>query len=179
MLARALLKEAIAEGRNIIFDSVLKSERGAREVMTQLNEAGYAVQIVDVEVSLEISQERIMSRWRHGYERGLDSSDPHHFGGRWVPMEYATDVQKGPKGVSKPQDVAQKMANEFPNVTAFRRWRTTQIETAESPARGHWQVNQTRIERGGALTDATRVTAPEAAYRPRVPGHAERGGIER
>lgn len=64
LLARQLRADAIADELNIVVDTVLSSESGAREVGAQLQQAGYEVSVVDVETTYAISAARVEQRWR-------------------------------------------------------------------------------------------------------------------
>lgn len=105
--------------------------------------------MIDVEVSYEISQARIMNRWKRAYEAALDGRD--EWGGRWVPSEFARAVFDGPAGRSKPETVAAQLVETCPAVSRYRVYRTTKDATATSPAVGSWDKDLVRQEPGGPL----------------------------
>ncbi|MGL4340136.1 MAG: zeta toxin family protein [Rhodoglobus sp.] len=82
-LAKKLRDEAIRAGENIVIDTVLSNVADAQALGQRLNDAGYDVRVIDVEVSYELSEERIRSRWEHAYTTAHDGGDS--LGGRWVP----------------------------------------------------------------------------------------------
>lgn len=121
-LAAALRSDAIAAGDNVIVDTVLGSEAAALALGKQLSEAGYRVQIADVEVPFALSEARIRERWEKSYSRALENGAG--LGGRWVPSEYARGVFDGPDGRSHPEANARRLAESCPAVTRFRVFRT-------------------------------------------------------
>jgi len=90
MLAKRLQREAIAEGTNVVIDTVLSKPDQAVSLGERFAAAGYTVEVVDVEVPFELSAARIEKRWHESYEEALETGDG--LGGRWVPSEYAREV---------------------------------------------------------------------------------------
>lgn len=121
-LSKDLRARAIAAGDNIIVDTVLAGEGSAITLGDQLAQAGYMVQVVDVEVPFALSEQRIRSRWENEYVAALEGRDG--LGGRWVPSEYARDVFEGPEGRSKPEHTARLLAERCPAVADYRVYRT-------------------------------------------------------
>lgn len=74
-LAKRLRAESIRAGANIVIDTVLSSEVSALGLGKQLEEAGYGVEVVDVEVPYELSESRIAKRWQQSYEVALESGE--------------------------------------------------------------------------------------------------------
>ena len=74
-LAKSLRADAIAAGDNIVIDTVLSNESDALALGQRLNEAGYDVRVIDVEVPYELSEERIRGRWEHAYTTALEGGD--------------------------------------------------------------------------------------------------------
>lgn len=128
LLAKQLRDEAIARNDNVVIDAVLSSVDNALALGSQLEAAGYDVEVVNVEVSFEISEERIAQRWQESYELALtnaNSADPHErLGGRWVPSEYARDVFNGPFDRSRSEVAAEALAKNCMAVKRYRRFRT-------------------------------------------------------
>ena len=122
MLAASMRDEALRDGTNIVIDTVLSSPEKAADIGRRLERAGYDVEVIDVEVPYALSEERIASRWRGDYLDALDKGEG--LGGRWVPAEFAREVFNGPDGKSRPEAVAQGLAESAPNVVRFSRYRT-------------------------------------------------------
>lgn len=170
-LAKSLRADAIAAGDNIVIDTVLSKQAAALALGQLLNEAGYDVRVIDVEVPYELSEERIRGRWQQAYTTGLEVGDS--LGGRWVPSEYARDVFDGPDGSSKPEAAARALAEQCPAVSRYRVFRTTMDEArsaaAESRlAQSRVEVDKSRSQRGSALlaTALARTQTRAAASRP-------------
>ncbi|MGP5695156.1 zeta toxin family protein [Brachybacterium alimentarium] len=148
-LSKALRARAIAAGDNIIVDTVLAGEGSAITLGDQLAQAGYMVQVVDVEVPFALSEQRIRSRWEKEYVAALESGEG--LGGRWVPSEYARDVFDGPEGHSKPEHTARLLAERCPAVADYRVYRTgieqARLKRAVPALEVHWQ----RSRPGAAL----------------------------
>ena len=142
MLAVRLRHESIDAGTNLVVDSVLSNEASALALGRRLESAGYRIEVIDVEVPYEISDGRIAARWQQSYEKALTGENA--LGGRWVPSEYAHDVFDGPGGKSKPEAVAQKLAEACPAVDRYRLWRTTSEGTATTTPVGSWEKDLTR-----------------------------------
>lgn len=121
-LAKALRSDAIEAGDNIVIDAVLADADKAVELGRQLAGAGYAVWVIDVEVSRQVSEERIRKRWRESYIDACAGADP--LGGRWVPSEYAKEVFDGPAGMSRPAHAARRLADECLAVRLYRMYST-------------------------------------------------------
>lgn len=160
LLAKGLRDDAIAAGDNIVIDAVLSKRSSALALGQRLDEAGYDVSVIDVEVPYELSEERIRGRWQHAYRTGLEGGDS--LGGRWVPSEYARDVFDGPGSSSKPEAAARALAEQCPAVSRYRVFRTTveearAAEAENRPARATIEVDQSRRTPGAALVDTALV----------------------
>lgn len=151
MLSKQLRANAIERGDNIVVDTVLSSESSAREIGKTLEQAGYDVQVVDVEVPESVSQDRIRSRWEQAYETAERDGDG--MGGRWVPSEYARDVFNGPDGKSKPEHAAQVLAETCPAVTRYRVYRTTEEQAKEAQPKPTVEKDLSRANAGSPLVD--------------------------
>lgn len=151
-LAKALRDDAIQAGDNIIVDTVLADEAKALALGGLLAEAGYDVEVVDVEVPFGLSEQRIQSRWRHSYEAALDSGGT-ELGGRWVPSEYARDVFTGTGGQSKPEAAARSLAEKCEAVTRYRVYRTGMDQAHMQNAVPVLEIHKHRKEHGASLLD--------------------------
>lgn len=172
-LAKSLRGDAIAAGDNIVIDTVLSNEVDAVALGQRLNEAGYDVRVIDVEVPYELSEERIRGRWEHAYTTALEGGDS--LGGRWVPSEYARDVFNGPGGSSKPEAAARSLAEQCPAVGRYRVFRTTAAEARlagaeKRPAQSTLEVDKSRSSRSATLvnTELARTQQRAAVARPTV-----------
>lgn len=102
-LSTQLRSECIADGLNIVVDKVLHSADGAKQLMAELDEAGYRVEIVEVRVPFEVSQQRITRRWEEAYEASLHGEDD--LGARWVPYQFARKVFDAPGTSPSPRSL--------------------------------------------------------------------------
>lgn len=134
-LAAALRQSLIETRTNVIVDTVLGSEGPARTIGEQFAAAGYEVTVIDVEVTFEISEDRIKQRWQeamHDVEIGVDGV----LGGRWVPSTYARPLFETKHGRSKSQDVAEKLATSCPVVIRYERYYTSPEQHRSSQRKG-------------------------------------------
>lgn len=113
-LAMRLQQAALDEGVNVVVDTVLSRPRSAIALGARLARAGYRVEVIDVEVPYEVSQERIAGRWREAYERAMSTGEG--LGGRWVPSVYASTVFDSATGRSTSQEAAVELAQTCPVV---------------------------------------------------------------
>lgn len=148
-LASTARNAAIADGLNVVVDTVLSKESSAAQLASQLTRAGYAVRVVDVECSYDASAARVESRWRQVTRDYLQDPDRTGLGGRWVPSEYARSVfppELGGRSLS--EGVARTLAERCPAVTRYEVHRVA--DPAASP------VLESALERtrpGGPLLD--------------------------
>lgn len=117
-LAKSLRADAIANGDNIVLDTVLSNEDDALALGQRLEAAGYSIRVIDVEVPYEVSEERIVLRWSEAIADAEAGKDP--LGGRWVPSAYARPLFDTDHGRARSQDIAAKLA-ENPAVTRYER----------------------------------------------------------
>lgn len=171
-LAKALRDDAIQAGDNVIIDTVLAGEAKALALRALLTEAGYDVDVVDVEVPFELSEQRIQSRWMHSYEAALGSGGS-ELGGRWVPSEYARDVFAGPDGRSKPEAIARSLAEKCAVVTRYRVYRTGMDQAHMQTAIPVLEVDKQRAEHGAYLADVDQPAARDGG----VPGRRGAGPL--
>ncbi|MFS0700066.1 zeta toxin family protein [Cellulomonas sp. 179-A 4D5 NHS] len=120
LLANQLQAQALQEGTNVVIDSVLSNPDKAVALGERLVRAGYTVEVIDVEVPFDLSQQRIAGRWRESYESAVLTGDG--LGGRWVPSLYARSVFDETTGRSKSQESAARLAQACPAVQRFRRF---------------------------------------------------------
>ncbi|WP_228512343.1 zeta toxin family protein [Clavibacter sp. VKM Ac-2872] len=159
---------ALRGGKNVVIDTVLSSDTKARQIMGELERAGYDVQVMDVEVPREVSEERIRTRWQEGNERA-DKGDG--LGGRWVPSEFGAWVYGQPDGSSRPEANARMVAEESPAVSRYRVYRKTAEQEREDPrAPAVLVTDMSRATRGGPLVPTRSGSAAEAPQARVLPG---------
>lgn len=156
-LAKQVRDDALRQGKNVIIDTVLSSDKTARELARTFESRGYAVEVLDVEVPFEISAGRIARRWQSSYEKALGKGG---LGGRWVPSQYARGVFDGPNGKTKSEAAAKVLAEECPVVQRYRVFRTTQEGTPERPAVAECEVDLRRTAPGADLQGERSPIAP-------------------
>ena len=139
--------------------------------MGELERAGYDVQVVDVEVPREVSEERIRTRWREGNERAEKGEG---LGGRWVPSEFGSWVYGAPDGGSRPEANARMVAEESPAVSRYRVYRTT-AEQAEAKAPPVLETDMSRATRGGPRVPTRSGPAAEVPQARALPGITRTG----
>ncbi len=152
-LAKRLRRRAMANGDNIVIDSVLSSQEDAAKLSAELVAAGYEVQVIDLEVPYEFSQQKIRERWAEARRDALSGGDP--LGGRWVPSDYARYVFDGPNGVPRPEAVARWLAEHCPLVKQYRLFRKKMEQVNQPHAVPTLETEMTRATPGGPLTEAT------------------------
>ncbi len=70
-------RDAVARGENLIVDGTLAWKSHAKRLVSDLSQAGYTIQIVDVEAPKGVAAERIVARWRQGFLQALNEpADP-------------------------------------------------------------------------------------------------------
>lgn len=148
LLANQLQVQALQEGTNVVVDSVLSNPDKAVALGARLVRAGYTVEVIDVEVPFDLSQQRIAGRWRESYESAILTGEG--LGGRWVPSVYARSVFDKTTGRSKSQESAAELAQACPVVQRFRRFWTPN-PTAPRVV----EVDQSRRTQGAPLLDTT------------------------
>ena len=161
-LAQQLRVDAIADGDNVVVDSVLSWEPAAMDLGRSLESADYSVTVLDVEVPYELSESRIRARWESVYATALEGGDS--LGGRWVPSEYARGVFDGPGGKSKPELVARKLAEDCPAVRQYRLMRTTLVD---GQPHQELEVYRRRAAPGEPLKNVTAAPKAEQLKPPR------------
>ncbi|MBB2924404.1 zeta toxin family protein [Cellulomonas cellasea] len=171
LLANQLQARALQEGTNVIIDSVLSNPDKAVALGERLVRAGYTVEVIDVEVPFDLSQQRIAGRWRESYESALLTGDG--LGQRWGPTVTARSGVNETTGRSKSQESAADLANARPAAQRFRRfW------TPEQAALRVVEIDQSRRASGGPLLDTTLIqnaTRGQSA-RPPPPGREHDAG---
>ncbi|MFZ4840980.1 zeta toxin family protein [Mycetocola saprophilus] len=160
MLAKNLRRRALADGRNIVVDTVLSSASSAFALCSELQNNDYSAEILDVEVPFELSAQRIDERWQRSFDQAREYGLG--LGGRWVPSEYTREVFAGPSGKSRSEHVAKVLANGCPIVRRYRVHRTVagNVDVAGHDLEPHgqwsagWTVDKRREVSGGPLTNA-------------------------
>ena len=182
MLAQAAREDLIDRGRNLIIDTVLSNPRNAVLMGAELEEAGYRVEVIDVECSFKESRDRIAGRWQGGYVAGLESTDPAHLGGRWVPSEYPGTLFVDGEDGSRPRQAAQALTERCGAVVGSRRY-----VAATAPGEEARLVSTSgRVRVGEALLSGDALRAARVAARgtagntvPSRASHPERGSSAR
>jgi predicted ABC-type ATPase len=173
ILADKQRARALRGGQNVVIDTVLSSDTKARQIMGELERAGYDVQVVDVEVPREVSEERIQERWRKGNERAERGEG---LGGRWVPSEFGAWVYGEPGGGSRPEANARMVAEESPAVSRYRVYRKTAEQEREDPrAPAVLETDMSRATRGGPLVPTRSGSAAEVPQARPLPGITRAG----
>lgn len=182
MLARKARDQAIGRGDNLIIDTVLSKADGAMEIGATLEAAGYRIEVVDVETTFETSRDRIASRWQDGYVKGMESSDPAHLGGRWVPSEYPRSLFVDGEHESRSAHAARTLTEQCGAVVGSRQYLAS--TTLGQPA--ELLSSSGRAQVGGPLLPADALHAARIAARgsasPSVRPHSpsrESGSRER
>lgn len=125
-LAKEMQHEVLSEGLNVVIDSVLSKPENAVALGRMLEAAGYSVEVIDVEVPFELSEQRIAQRWRKSYENAIATGEG--LGGRWVPSVYAREVFDRETGRARSQQSALRLARECGAVTRYRRFWTSSVD---------------------------------------------------
>lgn len=172
-LAAALREDLIAQGTNVVVDTVLGTVPSATRLSEQLTQAGYVVTLVDVEVPFEVSEDRIRQRWQEAMteaEAGVADA----LGGRWVPSSFARPLFETSHGRAASQDVAERFAQTCPVVVRYERFFTSETEHRESlqsgrPAVPVKEVHRERVRAGGPLMSPVETATYRAAQAQRRP----------
>lgn len=160
MLAKLMRRVALAEGHNIVVDTVLSSASSAFALCSELQTSEYSAEIIDVEVPFELSARRITARWERSFNQARDYGLG--LGGRWVPSEFTREVFAGPDGKTKCEHVARILATGCPIVRRYRVHRTRASNACDAHDRAtwteEWSLDQRREVDGGPLIDVTPTT---------------------
>jgi predicted ABC-type ATPase len=90
-LANQLAQRAYVDGKNLIWDITMSSEKSTVTRLNELSAAGYSrIDGLFVDIPIETSLSRIESRHREGHDRYLAGDG---LGGRYVPPEVTYDQQ--------------------------------------------------------------------------------------
>ncbi|MFC3374047.1 zeta toxin family protein [Glutamicibacter protophormiae] len=150
-LSTALRSECIADGLNIVADKLLHSEDGARQLIGELDAAGYRVEIIEVRVPFEVSQQHITERWEEAYAASPEGLD--YLAARWVPYEFARKVFDAPQDKSRPEIIAEMLVFESPGVLRYRAYRTADSDTADADDFVVLEVDMSRSGHGAELLE--------------------------
>ncbi len=172
-LAAALREDLIAEGTNLIVDTVLGNVSSATRLSEQLTQAGYTVTLVDVEVPYEVSEARIRQRWQEAMTQA-EAGVADALGGRWVPSSFARPLFETSHGRAASQDVAERFAQTCPVVVRYERYFTSTAEHQESQQAGRpavpvKEVHRERARAGGPLMSPVETETYRAAQAQRRP----------
>jgi adenylate kinase family enzyme len=153
-LARALRDQLIAEGVNVVLDTVLSDPDKAVELGKMLERRHYHVEVVDIEVPFAVSEASIVERWSGSYEKAVGTGEG--LGGRWVPSVFTRDLFDTASGRSRSQDAAQVLAQTCKSVHRYRRfWRDS------ADAQAVLEVERCRISGDGSLLERSVVEIQE------------------
>ncbi len=167
--------EAIADGLNVVVDTVLSGERSALDLGALLTASGYEVRVVDVETTYAISAARIEQRWREVTGEFLADEHATGLGGRWVPSEYTRGLFPADlAGRSVCEGVARALAQTCPAVVRYELHRVTDPAAAPS-----LELALARPRPGGPLVDAHAAEAVRLTEHRRVPPHRGAPEVER
>lgn len=122
LLAQQARAQAIAQGENIVIDTVLGNATYAAEIGASLRNAGYEVTLVEVEVRLEDSVARTQHRWREGYVAAEAGNGP-ALGGRWVPEELPASLYDTGQSDSRCRSIASNLAQQQSAVRTYEEHR--------------------------------------------------------
>lgn len=92
LLQERALNASMRAGEDLAIDGTLANKYWAEKLINQLANFGYSIHLVDVETDMDVALERVLMRWRMGYQRALDHpADPEAaMGGRWLPSTAVT-----------------------------------------------------------------------------------------
>lgn len=124
LLAKLMRRKLVANGSNIVVDTVLANPTRAIELGNLFQSAGYQMRVLDVETTREISTARIEARWRSARIEALEGNT--ELGGRWVPSDFTRAVFN-PDGTSRPEQSARMLAETFPTVTNYQLYRVHEL----------------------------------------------------
>ncbi len=145
-LAIMARRQAIEAGEQLVVDSVLKDPDNAIALGRLLEDAGYEVTVVEVEVSLQQSLARTRVRWENGYRRAERGEAGAELGGRWVPSEYPESLYQDGTASSRCLVSARVLADSCAAVMRFEQY-------APNSSNGELVRVDARVrdERGGYL----------------------------
>lgn len=146
----------LRDGSNLIFDTVLGSQKKAEALAETLVQAGYTFEVVSVQTTAEISRASRHDRWREPYELFLQGR--HELGGRPVPSEFANNMFPDDGGSSLPERSAEWLAENSPACLRYRVYRRSDADG------GHvLEVDKRRVSEGDPLLTRAEVKAHRAA----------------
>ncbi|MDO5645808.1 MAG: zeta toxin family protein [Dermabacter sp.] len=155
--------QAIREHRNLVLDWVMSNPAVAIAAGEQLSQAGYAVDVVCVDVPHNVSEHRIRQRWSEAYQETLAGRGD-LMGGRWVPSDYAAAMFDRTKGVSRSRQSAEMLAQKVSAVQRLRVFRTPLPDAAMELA-----LDLRRHHPGGPLLRADATVAQPFPRNPSRP----------
>ncbi len=116
-IADMIAEQAMAEGRNLIWDVTMSNARVVQERLAELDDFGYEdVAGVLVRTDVETAVRRQQERWRTGvdaWNAGTEGS----LGGRFVPLEVTTNQVR--EGRAQSEDVFQSLLQRFGRAWLF------------------------------------------------------------
>lgn len=145
-LSEDIRRRAISSGGNIVIDSSLMWDDHRDKLARELTEAGYSVDVIDVECSFPVAEARCEHRWREGVEAAR--KDPDHLGERLVPSDYLRSMYPdGPNAPTRCENNARILAETCPSVTSYKVFRVD-----HPGAKPRLETHLERTSPGAALT---------------------------
>lgn len=170
-IVASTLTHAIREGIDVVVDGVGANENSVRSRLAALQEAGYTVELIDVECPREASERAIFQRWAKERESALAAPGPSpHLGGRWVPSAALEPIFPS-EGLSAPESVTKQLATEFTNISAYQLWRRTSATQAPE-----LEIDQIQIHEGAPLVNREDAQAAQIAFKARPHLHSKDHG---
>lgn len=173
LLNRAI-RTAQDAGLNIVIDGVGANLKAGMNRLEKLSNAGYSVDLINVECSRETSRESILHRWGTERDKALSSPqaiDLSTLGGRWVPSTVLDPVFPNQDGPSAPEEVAAHLAAHSSAVRSYQLWRRDSPTSTPTLER-----DQIRLNPGKPLIERADAQAAQVAFgaRPRAHIHTQR-----
>ena len=110
LLARLQRQAALRDGENLVVDGVLAELGKARQLLGELADARYRVQVVAVDAPPEVAAARVAHRHEQGRRAASEGGDV--LGGRAVPSEEVRRAAGGGGGESPSVTTARQVAHE-------------------------------------------------------------------
>lgn len=108
-ITKLLADMAYRDRRNVIWDITMSSEGGVTSRLADLDRSGYTTRGVFVDIPVEVSVERALTRYRRGQDQHRAGKGP---GGRFVPPAIIR-AQKTSTGATVNREVFDRIAGQF------------------------------------------------------------------
>ncbi|WP_425389273.1 zeta toxin family protein [Dermabacter hominis] len=167
-IATNTFTHAIKAGLDVIIDSFGANEKSIHSRLIALQEAGYTVELIDVECPHKVSEKAIFQQWSQGRKKSLQSPDaPLDLGEHWVPS-VTLDPLFPSKGPSVPEAVTKCLAAEFTNIIAYQLWRRT--SAAQAPS---LEADLIQIVNGSTLANRAETQTSRTIFKARPHRHTK------